>query len=93
MSLDRLHVAAAVHALRPDFAVLALVVSGLTNGPSDTESDAWLRDAEAHARMGGAAVLPLYRIKIVRHRSGFRPPPKTMAEAEARLKDTYAGVA
>lgn len=58
MSLDRLHVAAAVHALRPDFAVLALVVSGLTNGPSDTESDAWLRDAEAHARMGGAAVLP-----------------------------------
>ncbi len=58
MLLDRLHVDDAVQALRPDFAVLALVVSGLTNGPSDAQSDACLRDAEAHARLAGVAVLP-----------------------------------
>ncbi|MEP7116257.1 MAG: phenylalanine--tRNA ligase beta subunit-related protein [Acidobacteriota bacterium] len=54
MPLTRLHVAPEVHALRPDFAVLALAVSGLSNGPSDAQSEAWLRAAETQARAEGA---------------------------------------
>jgi len=56
MLLDRLTVDAAVRALRPDFAVLALVVTGLENGPGDAVSDALLADAEAFARAYGPAV-------------------------------------
>jgi DNA/RNA-binding domain of Phe-tRNA-synthetase-like protein len=40
----------AVWALRPDFVSLALRVSGVGNGPSTDQSDAWLRQAEGAAR-------------------------------------------
>lgn len=56
MSLERLSVHPAVHALRPDFAVLALAVGGLENGAGDTASDALLADAEASARESGGQV-------------------------------------
>lgn len=49
MLLDRLAVAAEVQALRPDFAVVALAVTGVANGPGDATSEAWLRDAETFA--------------------------------------------
>lgn len=50
MSLERLSVDPAVRALRPDFAVLALAVTGLENGPGDAASDALLTAAEASTR-------------------------------------------
>jgi DNA/RNA-binding domain of Phe-tRNA-synthetase-like protein len=50
MLLGRLAVAPDVQALRPDFAVLAIAVSGLVNGPCDEQSDAWLREAETRVR-------------------------------------------
>lgn len=43
----------AVHAARPDYVALVLVASGLTNGPSDADSDAQLAAAEAELRGSG----------------------------------------
>lgn len=53
MPLDRVAVAPAVVALRPDFAVLAVVAAGLENGPGDAASEAHLLEAEAFARRQG----------------------------------------
>jgi DNA/RNA-binding domain of Phe-tRNA-synthetase-like protein len=47
------HVDPAVHAAHPDYVALVLVASGLTNGPSDAESDAQLAAAEAQLRASG----------------------------------------
>jgi DNA/RNA-binding domain of Phe-tRNA-synthetase-like protein len=54
MNLLRLAVDESVRALRPDFAALALRVSGVRNAPTDAESEQWLADAEAAARAGAA---------------------------------------
>jgi DNA/RNA-binding domain of Phe-tRNA-synthetase-like protein len=43
--LAQITVDEAVHALRPDFAVLAITAEGLGNGPSDDLSTGWLRAA------------------------------------------------
>jgi DNA/RNA-binding domain of Phe-tRNA-synthetase-like protein len=40
----------AVHAAHPDYVALVLLASGLTSGPSDSDSDARLAGAEAHLR-------------------------------------------
>lgn len=48
-ALDRIVVDEAVRALRPDFAVLAMTVTGLANGPGDAESAAWLTAAAREA--------------------------------------------
>ena len=40
----------AIHAAHADYVALVLVASGLTNGPSDAETDAQLVAAEAHVR-------------------------------------------
>jgi DNA/RNA-binding domain of Phe-tRNA-synthetase-like protein len=48
--LDGGHVDAAVFALRPDYRALLLAVDGIVPGPSDADSDALLRAAEAAAR-------------------------------------------
>ena len=83
MALDRLHVAADVHALRPDFAVLALAVIGLTNGPSDAQSETWLHDAEAHTRASGTD-LPAH---VLAWQDTFRAfgakPQRTASSVEA----------
>ena len=83
MALDRLHVAADVHALRPDFAVLALAVIGLTNGPSDAQSETWLHDAEAHTRATGTD-LPAH---VLAWQDTFRAfgakPQRTASSVEA----------
>ncbi|MBW8487011.1 B3/B4 domain-containing protein [Actinomadura parmotrematis] len=46
---DEITVDAAVYALRPDYAVLAVTAHGLTGGPSDARSAAWLADAAKSA--------------------------------------------
>ncbi|MEV0624309.1 B3/B4 domain-containing protein [Nonomuraea wenchangensis] len=49
--LDDIWVDDAVHELRPDFAVLVMTAHGLTNGPTDDRSRAWLAAAaEAEAQ-------------------------------------------
>ena len=84
MSLDRLRVDEAVHALRPDFAVLALAVSGLTNGPGDAQSERWLQEAEVHARAGGGALVPAH---VVSWQAAYRAfgakPQRTASSVEA----------
>ncbi|MFI6324135.1 B3/4 domain-containing protein [Nonomuraea sp. NPDC050556] len=47
--LEEIHVDPSVFALRPDFAVLVITAHGLTNGPTDERSRAWLASAEAVA--------------------------------------------
>ncbi|MFD0899378.1 B3/B4 domain-containing protein [Actinomadura sediminis] len=47
--LERIVVDEAVRELRPDFAVLAMTAEGLTNGPGDDASAAWLTRAAEHA--------------------------------------------
>src|SRR3954471_14713246 len=46
-------VAAEVHAAHPDYVALVLLASGLTNGPSDADSQAQLATAEAHLLASG----------------------------------------
>jgi DNA/RNA-binding domain of Phe-tRNA-synthetase-like protein len=43
--LEDITVDAAVHELRPDFAVLVMVAEGLVNGESDDRSTGWLEAA------------------------------------------------
>lgn len=50
--LEDITVDAAVHELRPDFAVLAIVAEGLVNGPSGDRSTGWL----VTAGRGGATI-------------------------------------
>lgn len=84
MSLDGLAVDAAVALLRPDFAVLALAVTGLTSGPSDAQSDRWLLEAEAHARAAGAATVPAH---VASWQDAYRAfgakPQRTASSVEA----------
>jgi DNA/RNA-binding domain of Phe-tRNA-synthetase-like protein len=51
MTLDQVAVDEAVRRLRPDFTVAALLVSGVRNLPTTAESDRWLTEAEAAARV------------------------------------------
>lgn len=83
MLLDRVRVDAAVQALRPDFAVLALAVSGLVNGPSDAQSETWLRDAEAHARAAGGAVPAHVAAWQEAYRAFGAKPQRTASSVEA----------
>ena len=39
----------------PDYVAVVVAADGLTNGPSDPESDGWLADAERHLRARGLA--------------------------------------
>lgn len=83
MVLARVTVEAAVQALRPDFAVLALAVTGLTNGPGDDASEAGLRDAEAHARAGGD-VMPAHVLSWQEaYRAFGAKPQRTASSVEA----------
>jgi DNA/RNA-binding domain of Phe-tRNA-synthetase-like protein len=45
----------AVHVAHPDYVTVVLVVSGLTNGPTDPGSDSQLAEAEAALRARGLA--------------------------------------
>jgi len=86
MTLERVTVDAAVWTLRPDFAVLAVAVSDLANGPGNEQSEAALREAEAHARDAGGA-LPAH---ILSWQDAYRAfgakPQRTASSVEALWK-------
>lgn len=86
MVLDRLAVAPEVQTLRPDFAVLAIGVSGLVNGAGDTQSEAWLREAEAIARGAGGAVPPHVVSWQEAYRAFGAKPQRTASSVEALWK-------
>ncbi|MGD9902650.1 MAG: B3/4 domain-containing protein [Vicinamibacterales bacterium] len=90
MSLDRIAVSADVHALRPDFAVVAIAVRGAGNGPGDAGSEAWLRDAEARA--AAATTLPDH---VVAWQDAYRAfgakPQRTASSVEALWKRARSG--
>ena len=90
MLLDRLVVTADVHALRPDFSVCAIAVSGAGNGPGDATSDAWLRDAEGFAAT--QAGVPAH---VTAWQDAFRAfgakPQRTASSVEALWKRARAG--
>ena len=86
MVLDRLSVAPEVHALRPDFAVLVIAVSGLVNGPGDDRSEAALRDAEDIARAGSGALPPHIASWQDAYRAFGAKPQRTASSVEALWK-------
>jgi len=90
MVLDRLAVAPEVHALRPDFAVLALAVTGLVNGPGDAQSEAWLGEAEASARAGGG-VTPAHVVSWQEAYRAFGAKPQRTASSVEALWKRAAG--
>lgn len=86
VSLDRLQVDPAVHLLRPDFAVVAVVATGLVNGPGDARSEAWLADAEAHARGAGGAAPAVFAAWQEVYRAFGARPQRTPSSVEALWK-------
>lgn len=86
MVLDRLSVAPEVHALRPDFAVLAMAVTGLVNGPGDAQSEAWLREAEEVARGAGGVTPPHVVSWQEAYRAFGAKPQRTASSVEALWK-------
>lgn len=75
----------AVHALRPDFAVLVIAAAGVGNGPTDDSSEAWLRQAEAHARTIGS--LPPHALAWQdAYRAFGAKPQRTPSSVEALWK-------
>ncbi|MEZ5418594.1 MAG: phenylalanine--tRNA ligase beta subunit-related protein [Vicinamibacterales bacterium] len=86
MSLDRLQVDAAVHALRPDFAVLAVVAEGLVNGPGDAVSEAALAEAEAFARAAPAGPPPHVAAWHEAYRAFGARPQRTAPSVDALWK-------
>lgn len=86
MVLDRLTVSRDVHALRPDFAVLAVAVSGLVNGAGDARSDAWLREAEDHARAAAGQTPTHIASWQEAYRAFGAKPQRTASSVEALWK-------
>lgn len=86
MPLDRLAIAADVRALRPDFAVLAMAVTGFDNGPGDAISETALADAEAHARAAADAVHPHVAAWHDAYRAFGAKPQRTAPSVDALWK-------
>ncbi len=86
MVLDRLAVAPEVHALRPDFAVLVIAVSGLVNSGGDEHSEAWLREAEEVARAAGGVMPPHVTSWQEAYRAFGARPQRTASSVEALWK-------
>lgn len=91
MALRRVVVDEAVWALRPDFAVLAIRVSGVVNGPTTPESDAWLGRAEAAARAGGPGVDPHVAAWRDAYRAFGAKPQRTPSSVEALVERARKG--
>jgi DNA/RNA-binding domain of Phe-tRNA-synthetase-like protein len=83
MGLGRVFVEEAVRALRPDFGVLAIRVSGIVNGPTTAASAAWLERAEAAARRAGAEVHPHVAAWRDAYRAFGAKPQRTPSSVEA----------
>lgn len=86
MVLDRLAVAPEIQALRPDFAVLAIAVSGLVNGAGDEQSEAWLHEAEEVARAAGGVMPPHIASWQDAYRGFGAKPQRTASSVEALWK-------
>lgn len=86
MFLDRLSVDEAVVALRPDFAVLAIVVTGLVSGPGDAHSETALADAEAFARAASEAPHPHVAAWHDAYRAFGAKPQRTAPSVDALWK-------
>lgn len=89
MTLDRIHVAAEVQALRPDFAVLAMVVRGFANGPGDAVSEAALLDAEAFARGSSDPAHPHIAAWHDAYRAFGARPQRTAPSVDALWKRAH----
>jgi DNA/RNA-binding domain of Phe-tRNA-synthetase-like protein len=86
----------AVFALRPDYHVLLLIVEGIEPGPSDEESDALLRAAEASATevLGAQPVDQLPHVAAWRdaYRAFGAKPQRTRNSLEALLRRAASGL-
>ena len=78
----------AVHALRPDFAVLTIAVDGLNSGPSDAESEHALDQAAATALEDDPHLLA-WRAA---YRAFGAKPNRTRNSADALLRRAAAGL-
>ena len=83
MFLDRVSVDDAVAVLRPDFAVLAIAVTGLVNGPGDAQSEATLADAEAFARTAPETLHPHVAAWHEAYRAFGAKPQRTAPSVDA----------
>ena len=85
-----------VFALRPDYRAALLAVDGIVPGPSDHESDALLRTAEATAaellRDGPAEQLPLVAAWREAYRAFGAKPQRTRNSVEALLRRAASGL-
>jgi DNA/RNA-binding domain of Phe-tRNA-synthetase-like protein len=85
-----------VFALRPDYRVLLLAVDGLTPGPSDEASDAFLQSAETTAREALAGRLPEDLPHVASWREAYRAfgakPQRTRNSLEALLRRVEGGL-
>lgn len=94
--LSTVSVDGAVHALRPDYVALLVAAEGLPGGPSDGQSDAWLRDAEAAASSRLAGGAPEDRPHVARWRDAYRAfgakPQRTRNSLEALLRRVPDGL-
>lgn len=86
MVLDRLTVAPEIHTLQPDFAVLAIAVSGLVNGAGNAQSEAWLSEAEEVARAAGDVMPPHIASWQEAYRAFGAKPQRTASSVEALWK-------
>lgn len=90
MTLDDLAVDAAVHELRPDFAVLAVAVAGLSGGSGDAASEARLTHAEALAR-DLSAPHPHVAAWHDAYRAFGAKPQRTAPSVDALIRRARAG--
>lgn len=79
----------------PDYQGLVLVVTGLTNGPSDERSTTMLRAGEIHARATFAGTSPAQHPHVAAWQEAFRAfgmkPKKTLNSAEALITRVLKG--
>jgi DNA/RNA-binding domain of Phe-tRNA-synthetase-like protein len=86
----------AVHALRPDYVALLVAADGLPGGPSDEQSDGWLREAEVETaeRLTGRA--PEERPQVAQWRDAYRAfgakPQRTRNSLETLLRRVPDGL-
>jgi DNA/RNA-binding domain of Phe-tRNA-synthetase-like protein len=86
----------AVCELRPEYVALLVAADGLPGGPSDEQSDGWLREAEAAAAVRLAGSPPEERPQVALWRDAYRAfgakPQRTRNSLEALLRRVPDGV-
>jgi DNA/RNA-binding domain of Phe-tRNA-synthetase-like protein len=82
MLLERLSIAADVAALRPDFAALAVAVTGAGNDEGDAQTEVWLHEAE-HWAAAGPALPPHVAAWREAYRAFGAKPQRTAPSVDA----------